>query len=86
LEGIAFTEEICAAKGPAGSSAGGEIALMSPEQDAAKAAAYFLIDPHFGGDGPVMVIRHRDPDKTWTIRQPVRTRMVWPSRRSASAR
>jgi hypothetical protein len=27
----------------------------------------FLLDPHFGGDGLVMAIRHRDPNKTWTI-------------------
>src|SRR6516162_8511617 len=30
----------------------------------------FLLDPHIGGDGLVMVIRHRDPDKTRTIRHP----------------
>jgi hypothetical protein len=31
---------------------------------------FFLLDPHVGGDGLVMVIRHRDPDKTWTIWHP----------------
>ena len=37
----------------------------------------FLLDPHFGGDGLVMVIRHRDPDKTWTIRHPSSWRPNW---------
>jgi hypothetical protein len=40
----------------------------------------FLFDPHFGGDGLVMVIRHRDPDKAWTIRHPSSWRPNWSRR------
>jgi hypothetical protein len=40
----------------------------------------FLLDPHFGGDGLVIVIRHRDPDETWTIRQPSSWRPNWRGR------
>jgi len=40
----------------------------------------FLLDPHFGGDGLVMVIRYRDPDKTWTIRHPSSWRPNWRGR------
>jgi len=37
----------------------------------------FLLDPHFGGDGLVMAIRHRDPNKTRPIRHPSSWRPNW---------
>jgi len=48
-----------------------------PAHRTGQASAFFLLDPHFGGDGLVMVIRHRDPDKTWTIRHPSGWRPNW---------
>src|SRR5215475_2933947 len=46
----------------------------------------FLLDPHVGGDGLVMVIRHRDPDKTWTIRHPSSWRPNWRRRLNSENR
>jgi len=57
-----------------GASVGDEgeraIEHASTDVDLNSGLAIFLLDPYFGGDGLVLVVRHRDPDKTWTIRHP----------------